>query len=337
VSNSGSITEADRRRIYVAGHSGMVGAALVRQLEPVGHTELILRTRDDLDLTRQLEVERFFERERIDRVYLAAARVGGIKANNEMPADFILENLQIQTNVIHAAHMAGVERLLFLGSSCIYPRLAAQPMVESALMSGPLESTNEAYAVAKIAGIRMCESYRRQHGSDFRSVMPTNLYGPNDNYDLQTSHVLPALLRKFHTAVTEGAASVSVWGSGRPRREFLHVDDMAAASVHIMDLAPEQYWSVAEAACSHINVGTGRDVSIAELAELVAAITGFQGRIEFDAGMPDGTPRKLLDVGRLESLGWKHEIRLEEGIRATYGWMVEHWNQIQDADRTRTS
>ena len=337
MSTIGSIADADRRSIYVAGHTGMVGAALVRQLERAGTVELILRARADLDLTRQEEVERFFARERIDRVYLAAAKVGGIKANSEMPADFIRENLQIQTNVIHAAYAAGVERLLFLGSSCIYPRLAAQPMVESSLMSGPLESTNEAYAVAKIAGIRMCESYRRQHGSDFRSVMPTNLYGPNDNFDLQTSHVLPALLRKFHAAVTEGSASVSVWGSGRPCREFLHVDDMAAASVHIMGLKPDRYWSVAESGCSHINVGTGSDVSIAELAKLIAAVTGFQGRIEFDQGMPDGTPRKLLDVGRLESLGWTYQIGLEEGVRTTYGWLVEHWSQIQHADRNKVS
>ena len=332
-------SRADTRdnRIYVAGHAGMVGCALVRQLARAGKNELILRNRADLDLTRQVEVERFFAQEKIDCVYLAAAKVGGIKANNELPADFIRENLQIQTHVIHAAHMAGVNRLLFLGSSCIYPRQAPQPMPEDSLLTGPLESTNEAYAVAKIAGIRMCEAYRRQHGCDFRSVMPTNLYGPDDNFDLETSHVLPALLRKFHTAVTAGAQSVSVWGSGKPRREFLHVDDMAAASVHIMNLSPERYWSVAQPGCSHINVGSGTDVSIAELAELIAGISGFQGRIEFDAGMPDGTPRKLLDVGRLESLGWKYEIRLEDGIRRTYDWMVNHWNQIQNAGEPERS
>ena len=331
MSSVDSRTDAGRGKTYIAGHAGMVGAALVRRLEREGKNELILRHRTDLDLTRQVEVEQFFAGEEIDQVYLAAAKVGGIKANSEMPADFIRENLQIQTNVIHAAHSAGVRRLLFLGSSCIYPRQAEQPMVESSLMTGPLETTNEAYAVAKIAGIRMCESYRRQHGSDFRSVMPTNLYGPNDNFDLETSHVLPALLRKFHTAVISDAQSVSVWGSGRPRREFLHVDDMAAASVHIMNLTPERYWSVAEAGCSHINVGTGSDVSIADLAGLIAGITGFQGRIEFDASMPDGTPRKLLDVGRVESLGWTYGIGLEEGVRQTCDWMVRHWDEIQNS------
>ena len=327
--------DAGHNRIYVAGHAGMVGSALVRQLEREGNKELIVRNRADLDLTRQVEVERFFAQEKIDFVYLAAAKVGGIKANHELPADFIRENLQIQTNVIHAAHVAGVNRLLFLGSSCIYPRMAAQPIVESALMTGPLESTNEAYAVAKIAGIRMCESYRRQHGSDFRSVMPTNLYGPNDNFDLETSHVLPALLHKFHAAATAGTHSVAVWGSGKPRREFMHVADLAAASLHIMNLSPERYWSVAEPGCSHINVGTGSDVSIVELAELIAGVTGFKGRIEFDSGMPDGTPRKLLDVSRLEALGWNYEIGLDEGIRQTYDWMVGHWGQIQEAGQSR--
>jgi GDP-L-fucose synthase len=306
----------------------MVGSALVRRLKLEGSNDLVLCDRAQLDLTRQVEVERFFAQEKIGRVYLAAAKVGGIKANSDMPADFIRENLQIQTNVIHAAHVTGVNCLLFLGSSCIYPRLAKQPVLESSLMTGPLESTNEAYAVAKIAGIRMCESYRRQHGSDFRSVMPTNLYGPNDNFNLETSHVLPALLRKFHAASTTDAASVSVWGSGRPRREFLHVDDMAAACVHIMNLAPERYWSVADPGCSHINVGTGSDISIAELTELIAAITGFQGKIEFDAEMPDGTPRKLLDVSRLRALGWQSRTGLEDGIRQTCDWMVGHWDQI---------
>jgi nucleoside-diphosphate-sugar epimerase len=283
-----------------------------------------------LDLTRQEEVEAFFADESIDRVFLAAAKVGGIKANKEAPADFIRENLQIQTNVIHAAHTAGVGRLLFLGSSCIYPRLAEQPMAEEALMSGPLEPSNEAYAVAKIAGIKMCESYRRQYGSDFRSVMPTNLYGPNDNFDLDTSHVLPALLRKFHTAVTTGGETVTVWGSGRPRREFLHVDDMAAASRFIMDLPEEKYWSVATPHCSHINVGSGTDVSISELAGLISGIAGFSGQIIFDASLPDGTPQKLLDISRLKALGWQPDTNLEEGIAQTYAWMVEHWDQVDE-------
>jgi GDP-L-fucose synthase len=306
----------------------MVGAALVRRLQSDGAQDLLLRTRGELDLTRQADVEAFFADTRIDRVYLAAALVGGIKANNDRPADFIRENLLIQTNVIHAAYRAGVSRLLFLGSSCIYPRLAAQPMREDALMAGPLEGTNEAYAVAKIAGIKMCESYRRQHGCDFRSAMPTNLYGPNDNFDLQSSHVLPALLRKFHHAAEQGAQSVPVWGSGRPRREFLHVDDMADACVHLMELEPGTYWSVASDRSSHVNVGSGKDISIAELAALVGRIGGFRGAIEFDASMPDGTPRKLLDVNRLRALGWEARIGLEDGIRQTYDWMRAHWKEI---------
>jgi GDP-L-fucose synthase len=306
----------------------MVGSALVRALQVQGEHELLLRSRRDLDLTRQSDVEAFFGDEKIGRVYLAAARVGGIKANSEQPADFIRENLQVQTNVIHAAQKAGVSRLLFLGSSCIYPRLAEQPMREEALMTGPLEPTNEAYAVAKIAGIKMCESYRRQYACDFRSVMPTNLYGPNDNFDLASSHVLPALLRKFHQATVAGDGSVPVWGSGRPRREFMHVDDMAAACVHVMELEPDRYWSVANERCSHVNVGTGEDISIAELAALIAAASGFDGAIEFDPTMPDGTPRKLLDVGRLRELGWEASIDLEEGIRRTHEWMTAHWREI---------
>ena len=315
-------------RIFVAGHGGMVGSALLRALRRDGADDLLLRSRSELDLTRQAEVEAFFGDERVDCVYLAAARVGGIRANDTLPADFIRENLQIQINVIDAAHRAGVSRLLFLGSSCIYPRLADQPMREEALMTGPLEPTNEAYAVAKIAGIKTCEAYRRQHGRDYRSAMPTNLYGPNDNFDLESSHVLPALLRKFHEAKRAGASSVQVWGSGRPRREFLHVDDMAAACIHLMRLPPELYWSVASERCSHINVGCGSDVSIAELAGLIARLSGYEGRIAFDTSQPDGTPRKLLDVGRLRSLGWEAAIGLEEGIRATHDWMVAHWDRI---------
>jgi GDP-L-fucose synthase len=293
--------------------------------------QLVTRNRTELDLTRQSDVESFFADEKIDVVYLAAARVGGIKANNDFPADFIRENLQIQTNVIHSAYRAGVSRLLFLGSSCIYPRLASQPISEDALMTGALESTNEAYAVAKIAGIRMCESYRRQHGCDFRSAMPTNLYGPSDNFDLESGHVLPALLRKFHQAAINGDQIVSVWGSGRPRREFLHVDDMAAACCHLMGLSTDRYWSTVSDRCSHVNVGCGTDVSIAELADLIAGITGFEGSIEYDPDMPDGTPRKLLDVSRLEALGWRAQITLEQGVRQTRDWMVEHWNSISEA------
>lgn len=316
---------------FVAGHRGMVGSAIVSALQSCGGQSTVTREKATLDLRQQAQVEEFFDSERIDRVFLAAARVGGIKANNENPADFIRENLQIQTNVIDAAYRSGVSRLLFLGSSCIYPRLAEQPMTESALMTGPLEPTNEAYAVAKIAGIKMCESYRRQHGCDFRSVMPTNLYGPRDNFDLDSSHVLPALLRRFHQAAVAGDVAVKVWGSGRPRREFMHVDDMAAACCHLMDLQTEDYWSAVSDRCSHINVGTGADISIADLAALIADITGFTGAIEFDDSMPDGTPRKLLDVSRLRSLGWEARIGLREGIRDTYAWMKAHWRGITAA------
>ena len=319
---------AGQGRIFVAGHRGMVGSAVLRQLEHCRDSEPLTRERSELDLTRQSDVEAFFADVRIDQVYLAAARVGGIKANSEFPADFIRENLQIQTNIIHAAHRAGVNRLLFLGSSCIYPRMAEQPMSEDALMTGQLEQTNEAYAVAKIAGIKMCEAYRRQHGSDFRSAMPTNLYGPNDNFDLDSSHVMPALLRKFHQAVISGEQCVQVWGSGRPRREFLHVDDMAAACCHLMKLPQERYWTHTGTHCSHVNVGAGSDIRIAELAELIAGVTGFKGTIEFDSSMPDGTPRKLLDVSRLGRLGWKAAISLEQGVQASYQWMVQHWDEI---------
>jgi GDP-L-fucose synthase len=301
----------------------MVGSAIVRRLQAAGE-EAVTRTRSELDLTRQADVEAFFAGERIGTVYLAAARVGGIKANRDFPAEFIRENLQIQTNVIHSAWRTGVSRLLFLGSSCIYPRLASQPMTEEALMTGALEPTNEAYAVAKIAGIKMCEAYRRQFGSDFRSAMPTNLYGPNDNFDLDSSHVLPALLRKFHTAVINGDPTVTVWGSGTPRREFLHVDDLASAACFLMGLGADRYWSAVSDHCSHVNVGCGADISIAELAELIASVCGFRGRIEFDPAMPDGTPRKLLNVSRLEALGWKAQVPLEQGIRATREWMVEN-------------
>lgn len=314
--------------IFIAGHQGMVGSALVRNLKASGEEQLVTRSRAELDLTRQPDVESFFADEKVDVVYLAAAQVGGIKANSEFPADFIRENLQIQTNVIHSAYRAGVSRLLFLGSSCIYPRLASQPIREDALMTGPLESTNEAYAVAKIAGIKMCESYRRQYGCDFRSAMPTNLYGPHDNFDLDSSHVLPALLRKFHQAVINGDQTVLVWGSGRPRREFLHVDDVAAACRYLMGLSAESYWSVASDSCSQVNVGSGTDISIAELADLIAGVTGFEGTIGYDPEMPDGTPRKLLDVSRLEALGWRAGITLEQGVRRTRDWMIEHWNEI---------
>ncbi|MTW23204.1 GDP-L-fucose synthase [Allochromatium palmeri] len=315
--------------IYIAGHRGMVGAALVRALERAGYTQLITRTHAELDLTDQTAVETFFADQRPTQVYLAAAKVGGIHANDTYPAEFLYQNLLIEANIIQAAWRHGVERLLFLGSSCIYPRLAPQPMPETALLTGPLEPTNEAYAIAKIAGIKLCESYNRQYGTDFRSVMPTNLYGPGDNFDLANSHVLPALIRKFHQAKLDAAPSVTVWGSGTPRREFLHVDDMAAACLHVMDLDPDTWRTQVDPRCSHLNVGTGVDVTIAELAHMVAEVVGFQGQLVFDPSKPDGTPRKLLDVTRLRDLGWTAAIDLTDGIRQTYHWFLEHQGQIR--------
>ncbi len=313
-------------KIYIAGHRGMVGGAICRQLaarQAAGAgIELITRTSAELDLTDQAAVRDFFHSTRPDQVILAAAKVGGIIANNSYPAEFIYENLMIECNVIHQAHAAGVSRLLQLGSSCIYPRLADQPMAEDALLTGVLEPTNEPYAIAKIAGIKLCESYNRQYGVDYRSVMPTNLYGPGDNFHPENSHVLPALMRRFHEAVAAGAGEVVIWGSGRPMREFLHVDDMAAASLFVMDLDAATYQRETQPMLSHINVGSGTDVSIRELAETVAAVTGFTGRLVFDAGKPDGAPRKLMDVSRLTRLGWTASIPLAQGIRDTYDWFL---------------
>lgn len=309
------------RRIYVAGHRGMVGAAIMRALEARGGCTIVTRAHAELDLTDQQAVAAFFAAEGIHEVYLAAAKVGGILANSTYPADFLYINLMIQCNVIHAAHTAGVERLLFLGSSCIYPKFAPQPIPEEALLTGPLEPTNEPYAIAKIAGIKLCESYRRQYGCDFRCVMPTNLYGPGDNFHPAHSHVIPGLLRRCHEARRAGAAEVVVWGSGTPRREFLHVDDLAAACLFVMDLDPATYRAHTQAA-PHLNVGTGQDLSIAELAERIARVTGFTGRLVFDTTQPDGTPRKLLDVSRLTALGWQARIDLEQGLRETYAWFV---------------
>lgn len=303
-------------KIYVAGHRGMVGSAIVRKLEVEGYHNLILRGSQELDLRNQGDVHAFFESEKPEYVFLAAAKVGGILANNTYRADFIYENLMIEANVIHAAYEYGVEKLLFLGSSCIYPKLALQPLKEEYLLSGYLEPTNQPYAIAKIAGIELCDAYRRQYGCNFISVMPTNLYGPNDNYDLEKSHVLPALLRKFMTAVENGEESVTVWGSGTPLREFLHVDDMAAACFFLMQNVSEADMPANELAMW--NVGVGSDVSIADLAKMIGAIVGFKGNIHFDATKPDGTPRKLMDVSRLKSLGWQSSISLEQGIRQVY-------------------
>ena len=309
-------------RTYVAGHRGMVGGAILRALQARGEETLITRTSAELDLTDQAAVRAFFEAERPDRVILAAAKVGGIVANNSYPAQFIYENLMMECNVIHAAWQTGVQRLLQLGSSCIYPRLAPQPMREDALLTGTLEPTNEPYAIAKIAGIKLCESYNRQYGTDYRSVMPTNLYGPGDNFHPQNSHVLPALIRRFHNAAQEGAEEVVVWGSGKPMREFLHVDDMAAAALFVLNLDKETYDRETEPMLSHINVGSGTDVTIRTLAETVARVTGFTGRLTFDATKPDGTPRKLMDVSRLARLGWTASIPLEQGIAGTYAWFL---------------
>lgn len=312
------------QHIYVAGHRGMVGAAIVRQLQAKGYQNIIMATHAELDLCDQQAVNAFFAKHQIDQVYLAAAKVGGIHANNEYPADFIYQNLMIEANIIHAAHMNNVQKLMFLGSSCIYPKHAPQPMQENALLTGILESTNEPYAIAKIAGIKLCESYNRQFGRDYRSVMPTNLYGPHDNFHPENSHVIPALLRRFHEAVQDNAEVVTIWGSGKPMREFLHVNDMAAASIHVMELDTETFKANTQPMLSHINVGTGVDCTIRELAETVAKVTGFKGRLEFDAIKPDGTPRKLMDVSRLADLGWKASISLEDGLRDAYQWYVEN-------------
>lgn len=311
-------------KIFVAGHNGMVGKAIVRRLRSLGYSNIIKRSHKELDLLNQNAVQSFFSSEKIDQVYLAAAKVGGIHANNTYPAEFIYENLMIEANIIHAAHQSDVQKLLFLGSSCIYPKLALQPIKEDSLLTGKLEATNEPYAIAKIAGIKLCESYNRQYGRDYRCVMPTNLYGPGDNFHPENSHVIPALIRRFYEAVENKDHEVVIWGSGKPMREFLHVDDMAAASVYVMNLEKSIYDEHTEPMLSHINVGSGVDCTICELAETIAKVTGFQGKLKFDTSKPDGTPRKLLDVSRLASLGWKANISLEDGLNQTYEWFLEH-------------
>ncbi|WP_459705489.1 GDP-L-fucose synthase [Stutzerimonas marianensis] len=316
-------------RIFVAGHRGMVGSAIVRRLQAQGYTNLITRGREELDLIDQVAVNTFFAENKIDQVYMASAKVGGIHANNTYPAEFIYQNLMVEANIIHAAHCNDVNKLLFLGSSCIYPKFAEQPMKEEALMTGVLEPTNEPYAVAKIAGIKLCESYNRQYGRDYRSVMPTNLYGPNDNFHPENSHVVPALLKRFHDATQRGDKEVVIWGSGKPQREFLHVDDMAAACVHVMELGDETYQAHTQPMLSHINVGTGVDCSIRELAETIARVTEYQGELKFDSTKPDGTPRKLMDVSRLKALGWQSSISLEDGLRDAYRWFVEHKHEAR--------
>ncbi|MFT6286176.1 MAG: GDP-L-fucose synthase [Alcanivorax sp.] len=319
------------KRIYIAGDTGMVGSALTRRLAQDHSIELVTRSSKDLNLCEQADVRAFFAQHKIDEVYLAAARVGGIHANNSYPADFIYQNLMIEANVIHEAWGSGVKKLMFLGSSCIYPRNVTQPMAEDALLTGVLEPTNEPYALAKISGIKLCESYNRQHGTDFRSVMPTNLYGPGDNYHPENSHVIPAMLRRFHQAKESGANSVTIWGSGNPMREFLHVDDMAAASVHVMEMTLEDYQAVTQTQLSHINVGSGIDCTIAELAATIAEVIGFNGAIEYDSTKPDGAPRKLMDSRRLTSTGWRPEYALKEGLLNAYAWYVSHLDSVRIA------
>lgn len=320
-------------KIYIAGHRGMVGGAILRQLhsrQRAGEDmTLVTRTSENLDLIDQSSVRDFMQAERPDQVILAAAKVGGIFANNTYPADFIYRNLMIECNVIHQAFDAGVTRLLQLGSSCIYPKAVQQPMAENALLTSTLEPTNEPYAVAKIAGIKLCESYNRQYGVDYRSVMPTNLYGPGDNFHQDNSHVMPALIRRFHEAVRDGLEEVVIWGSGIPRREFLHVDDMAAASLFVLNLSKDIYDENTEPMLSHINVGTGTDVSILELAQLVAKITGYSGKISTDLSKPDGTMRKLMDVGRLDKMGWRAGINLEQGLTDTYKWYLANMQSVR--------
>jgi GDP-L-fucose synthase len=322
--NSEQLSRLRAGKVYVAGHRGMVGSALVRRLNDADCQNLLLKTRSEINLENQQQVHNFLLAEKPDYIFLAAARVGGIHANNSYPAQFIYSNLMIAANIINAAHAAGVQNLLFLGSSCIYPKLAPQPMPEDCLLTGVLEETNEPYAIAKIAGIKLCESYNREYGTDYRSVMPTNLYGSNDNFDLKTSHVLPALLRKFHEAKMANTPSVEIWGTGTPRREFLHVDDLADACLFISCLPKDEYAAHTRPRLSHLNIGTGTDVSIAELAEVFRTVVGYEGQIKYNSNYPDGTMQKLLDVSAVSALGWQARISLEEGLSSTYQWYLDN-------------
>jgi GDP-L-fucose synthase len=319
-----------QKKIYVAGHRGMVGSAIVKQLNEAGYQNVVVRTHAELDLTDQAAVRDFMQQERPEQVILAAAKVGGIHANNVYPAEFIYQNLMMEANIVHQAWSAGCQQLLFLGSSCIYPKLADQPMQECALLTGVLETTNEPYAIAKIAGIKLCESYNRQYSTDYRSVMPTNLYGQNDNFHLENSHVIPAMIRKFHDAKTTNSPTVTLWGTGKAMREFLHVDDMAAACLHVMSLSKQRYQSSTQPMLSHLNVGTGEDVTIRELAETIQQVVAYQGEITWDTSKPDGTPRKLMDVSKLKSLGWRPQIKLTEGLQHTYRWFLDHQSEFKD-------
>jgi len=319
----------ENKTIFVAGHTGMVGSAIIRKLNLMGNCNILTARREDLDLTNQVSVNAFFRENPIDVVILAAARVGGIHANNTNPADFIYDNLMIEANIIHASHHHGINDVLFLGSSCIYPKNAQQPMSEQSLLDGFLEPTNEPYAIAKIAGIKLCESFNRQFSRNYRSLMPTNLYGPNDNFHPMDSHVVPALIGKFHNAKENGEKEVIVWGSGNPRREFLHVDDLASASIFFLGLSDEEIANHTEPMNSHVNVGTGKDHSISELAEIIADATGFEGNIIFDTDMPDGTPRKLLDVSKMKQMGWSYSISLDDGIKSTYSWFNENIGKLR--------